>query len=334
MSDMTAGIDIAARSFVLAWQREGHPLGRREFKQTPEGHRAAIKQLKRLTPARIVLEATGVYYLDLAMALAEAKLPVAVINPKRFHHFARMCAVDTKTDNVDAALLALYAERMRPPLWQPPAPTYVELRAIGRQINRLTHQRTQAKNQLHALASTAATPKLLLADQRHAIAELERRIARLTEAAEAVIAREPALARHFTHFTAATGIGATSALALIAELAVVPTELKSAQVSRQGGLDVRLTQSGTSVDKPGRLSKSGNAYLRSALYMPALSAVRFDRYAHAFYQALIARGKKKIQALCAVMRKYLTGLWACLKTDTPFDSALLFSDKHLTGGLT
>jgi hypothetical protein len=84
-------------------------------------------------------------------------------------------------------------------------------------------------------------------------------------------------------------------------LAVLPHELKSAQVSRQAGLDVRLGQSGSSVNKPGRLSKAGNAYLRAALYRPAL---------------------------CAVMRKYLTGLWACFKLNLPFDSTLLFSSGH------
>ncbi|MGI9573258.1 transposase, partial [Alloalcanivorax xenomutans] len=86
---------------------------------------------------------------------------------------------------------------------------------------------------------------------------------------------------------------------------------------------------GTSVNRPGRISKAGNVYLRSALYMPALSAVRYDPNAKAFYEALVARGKKKIQALVAVMRKYLTGLWACLKTDTPFDSSRLFQPQGL-----
>ena len=66
-----------------------------------------------------------------------------------------------------------------------------------------------------------------------------------------------------------------------------------------------------------------------ALYMPAMSAVRHDVRAKAFYEALTGRGKKKIQAQCAVMRKYLVGIWACMQTQTTFDSTLLFSEKHL-----
>src|SRR5690606_14295334 len=131
--------------------------------------------------------------------------------------------------------------------------------------------------------------------------------------------------QHLANLQQAKGVGQASAIALLAELSVLPNELKAAQVSRYAGLDVRLCQSGTSVNKPGRLSKAGDAYLRSALYMPALSAVRHDPNAKAFYEALQARGKKKMQALCAVMRKYLTGIWACLKLGVPFDSSKLFS---------
>lgn len=324
-----AGIDIAARSFVLAWREAGRLAGTREFAQSPAGHAESVALLKRLAPARIVLEATGVYYLDLAWALAEAGLAVAVINPKRFHHFAQLRGVASKTDRLDAALLADYAECMNPPVGSAPGASHQALRAIGRQINRLTHARTQAKNRLHALVSTRTTPRLLIADERAGIEALDRRIARLSAAALELIEAEPALARMLAHVQAAKGIGRVSATALIAELCVLPAHLKADQVSRQAGLDVRLTQSGTSVDKPGRLSKAGNAYLRTALYMPALSAVRYDPYARAFYQALIQRGKKKMQALCAVMRKYLTGLWACIKAAQPFDSSRLFSSQHL-----
>jgi hypothetical protein len=149
-----------------------------------------------------------------------------------------------------------------------------------------------------------------------------------TQAARELINSRPDDRQHLDHLCQAKGIGVASAIALLAELAVLPHHLKSAQVSRYAGLDVRLCQSGSSVSRPGRLSKAGNAYLRSALYIPALSAVRFDPNAKAFYQALQKRGKKKIQALCAVMRKYLTGIWACIKLNVPFNSNSLFSPIH------
>ncbi|HEX5314934.1 MAG TPA: IS110 family transposase [Gammaproteobacteria bacterium] len=324
------GIDVGAKRCEWAWREAGCAREGGSFEQNPGGHAAVIARLKRLVPERVVLEATGVYYLDLALALHAAGLPVAVINPKSFHHFVQLKLKVSKTDRLDAGLLAEYAERMRPALWTPPEPTCLALRDIGRQIGRLTHMRTQAKNRLHALTAKCATPRLLINDERAGIRALDRR-ARLSQAGDELIAQAPALAKHFACLRTAKGIGRISAVALLGELCVLPEEMKTAQLARHAGLDVRLTQSGTSVNKPGRLSKSGNRYLRAALYMPALSAVRYDPHARAFYHALIARGKEKLQALCAVMRKYLTGLWACLKAGEPFDSSRLFSSIHIQG---
>ena len=319
---------IGANWVVVCVLRAGPTLTTQEFRQTPEGHQALCKKLGRRV-ACVVLEATGIYYLDLAVALCRAGLPVAVINPRSFHHFAQLKLNNSKTDPVDAALLAEYGECMKPALWQAPNETLMGLRDIGRQINRLTAARTQAKNRLHALCSKSSTLALLIEDETDGIERLNSRIERLTKAALELIDQQPHYKQHLANITSAKGIGQASAIAMLAELSVLPRELKSPQVSRYAGLDVRLCQSGTSVNKPGRLSKAGNAYLRSAFYMPAMSAVRHDPNAKAFYEALQKRGKKKIQALCAVMRKYLTGVWACLKLGVPFDSAELFSDKHL-----
>ena len=327
MSDYV-GIDIGAKSVVVSVRRAGRTLVSQEFRQTPEGHQALIDKLGSQV-ACVVLEATGVYYLDLAMTLHRAGLPVAVINPRSFHHFANLKLNSSKTDAVDAALLAEYGECMKPALWQAPDEALMGLRDIGRQINRLTAARTQAKNRLHALRSKSNTLALLIEDEADGIERLDLRIERLSKAALDLINQQPHIKQKLANITCAKGIGQTSAIAMLAELCVLPRELKSPQVSRYAGLDVRLCQSGSSVSKPGRLSKAGNAYLRSAFFMPALSAVRHDPNAKAFYEALQQRGKKKIQALCAVMRKYLTGVWACLKLDVPFDSSKLFNTEHL-----
>lgn len=326
---VVAGIDIAAKSFDLVIRRDGRNSKVEQFKQTSEGYASAVKKLRKLKPSLIVMEATGIYYLDLAIALAEAGLPVAVINPKSFKHFAALKLKGCKTDPVDAALLAEYGERMQPRTWTPPDAARLGLRDIGRQINRLTATRIQAKNRLHALQSKRDTLRMLIEDEQEGIAMLDRRLERLTQAALDLISKSSTLTRHLGHLVAAKGIGESTAIAVLGELCVLPSSMKASQVSRHAGLDVRITQSGTSVRSPGRLSKAGNVYLRAALYMPAMSAVTHDPRAKAFAAVLVGRGKKKIQAQCAVMRKYLTGIWACIQTDTPFDSAKLFSDGHL-----
>ncbi len=325
---VTVGIDVGAKSVDVVSFKAGKASKSVSIKQTTDGHKSLISKLKKLKPSCIVMEATGIYYLDLAIALHDAGLPVAVINPKSSKHFAQVKLQNSKTDAIDAALLAEYAMRMEPRLWTPPDQYRQALRSLGRQVNRLIHSRTQAKNRLHAMKSTKSTPALLIEDEEEAVATLDRRIDRLRAAAHTMLEEAPELKRLHSHFVAAKGIGDASALALLAELCVLPDTLKSAQVSRHAGLDIRLHQSGSSVNQKARISKAGNVYIRSALYMPAMSAITSDPNVTAFRDALVARGKTKLQAQVAVMRKYLTGLWACVKADTPFDSSLLFSPIH------
>lgn len=326
------GLDVGSRSTAMGWRDNGRSAGSWEILQTPKGRKAAVKKLLSLKPVSVVMEATGIYYLDLAIELSAAGLPVSVINPKSSRNFARLMLQHSKTDAIDAQLLAEYGERMSPRLWIPPSPTQLEFRAIGRHINRLVGHRTRAKNELHALLATQTSLALLIEDEEEAIATLDKRIERLRQAGRELIAGCATLSAQFKHMVAAPGMGDISTFAALAELTTLPVTLKSSQVSRHAGLDVRLTQSGTSVNKPGRLSKCGNAYLRSAMFMPAMSAARCDPHVKAFYDALVSRGKRKMQAICAVMRKYLTGLWACMHAGEDFDTAKLFSEEHLLKG--
>ena len=104
------GIDIAAKTFDVVARIDGKANKVEQFSQTPDGHAAAVRKLQKLAPELVVMEATGIYYLDLAVALAKANLPVSVINPKSFHHFAALKLNGNKTDAVDAALLAEFAQ--------------------------------------------------------------------------------------------------------------------------------------------------------------------------------------------------------------------------------
>ncbi|WP_175650103.1 IS110 family transposase [Pseudomonas sp. Marseille-P9899] len=325
----SAGIDVAARTAVLTILHEDRVETTKIIEQTAKGHQQAVALLSKCKPDRVVLEATGIYYLDLALALAEAGLPVSVINPKSSHHFAKGMLEHNKTDQVDARLLAQYGERMRPRLWTPPTATQLSLRTLGRHANRLVAARTRAKNQLHAYTASKEQVDLIVEDLKDEITAFDRRIERIRKAAIEQIESDQRLQHVAKAILAAPGIAEVSLISILAELTTLPDTLKSSQVSRHAGLDVRLTQSGTSVNKPGRLGKAGNTYLRSALFMPAMSAVRFDPYAKGFYDVLLGRGKKKMQAIAAVMRKYLTGIWACMRSGEPFDTAKLFSEKHL-----
>lgn len=322
------GIDISAKSFDLVVRDQNKSNKSKCFEQSLDGHQKCFNMLKKLKPTLIVMEATGVYYLDLAVHLYNAGLPVAVINPASFKRFAELMLKQSKTDSIDAALLAEFAQRMEPRLWVAPSEQCLALKDLGRQIQRLTADKAKAKNRLHAFQSKKATLAILVKDMIKSIESYEKRITLLTDAALEIIHQDEVLSRQFNSMMSAKGIGQTSAIAILAEFSILPKEMKAKQVSRYAGLDVKLSQSGTSVNGASRISKAGNAYLRAALFMPAMSAVRHDENAEAFKSALVSRGKKKIQAIIAVMRKYLTGLWSVYLSGETFHSSKLFSPVH------
>jgi transposase len=119
------------------------------------------------------------------------------------------------------------------------------------------------------------------------------------------------------------GIGETSALQILGELAVLPDTLDARQWVAFSGLDPRRFKSGTSVDKKPRISRGGSRHLRRALYMPALVAIRFEPYLQGFYQRLLGRGKAPLQALVAVMRKLLHAFFAMFQLHQPYDGSKL-----------
>lgn len=300
-----------------------------ELDNTPEAiARFLARQQARCGQLRVVMEATGIYYLDMAVQLAEAGVEVMVLNPKAAHHFARAMSQRSKTDALDARMLLAYLQRMDFVPWQPPPRAVLELRQLGRHLGRLAEQKVRLKNQLHALRSTRTSPAVVIEDMQDDLASLERRIERLSAEALARVRADAALSQRFDALDSITGIGPTSALALLAELLVLPRSMNSRACVCHAGLDVRIHRSGSSVELAPRLSKHGNKYLRRALYMPAMVAIVHDPHAKAFRDRLLARGKKKMQALAAVMRKLLTAVWALIRNPQAYDGAKLFASAQ------
>ncbi len=274
---------------------------------------------------RVLVEATGIYYLDVALIAAELGCEVMVVNPKAAHNFAKALQRRSKTDRLDAAMLLEFLKRMPFVPWTPPRTALLELRYYGRYLTQLTEDGTAARNRLHALTSAQVSPRPLRADLRRAIASLDRRIERIRTEALALIKADSELQAAFNALTSFIGIADTSAVSLLSELMVLPRHLSSRACVCHAGLDVRLHQSGTSVNKAPRISKHGNKYLRRALFMPALSAIQHDPHARAFRQRLLDRGKKKMQANVAVMRKMLTAAWALVRNPAQYDASKLYS---------
>lgn len=316
-----AGVDVSARMLTAHRLREGKEEAR-EFTNDAVGHRDLLKWVGKR--ARVCMEATGVYHLQLALTLQAAGAELMVVNPRVAKDFARALSNRSKTDQVDARTLLEYVQRMKFTAWQAPKAAVLEVRELGRRLSELVHAAVDEKNRLHA-KNVAALSATVVNDVQAHVAQIERRITQIEKAAVTVIDHDDDLREQFQILKAITGIGPRSAILLLSELAVLDPTMTVKQLVAHAGLDPRVYESGTSVEKPARISKVGNARLRAILYMNALSAVRHDRGTRLFFAQLVARGKKRMQALVAVMRKLLHGIWIVLQRRVSFDSSVLFA---------
>ena len=321
-----AGIEVSQDELLVALRRDEQPLPLQSFPNSPEGHRAVARYLTRPgRRVRVCLESTGVYGLDVALLLQkQAGIEVMEANPRAVRHFAHALMERGKTDPLDARVLLEFAARMPFQPWQPPSATALHLCGLARRIEAVTDLCAAEKNRLHAASAAAALPAAVRQDIRRSIAFHERALERLARQAQQLIATDPLWQESFEQLDSIPGIGPASAIALLAELSLLAPDLDVRQWVAAAGLDPREYSSGTSVHKKTRISKAGNRHLRRALYMPALVAVQHDPPLGAFYQRLLARGKLKMQALVAVMRKLLHAIFGMFKHHQPYDGSKLF----------
>ena len=319
------GIDVSAQELVVKVRRPEGEEAVRRFANTPSGHKALLGYLlgRRGEAIRVCLEASGNYSLDVALALAaRAAIELEVVNPKAARHFAQALEQRSKNDPVDSAVLLEYAARMPFTRWQAPREQDLQLRAITRQLSVLIQDRAAWRCRLHAAQVSHSTPACVVRELRQTIAQLQRGLTRLSKAARSLVNRDPVLQRRLQLLDSPKGIGEATALAVLGELVVIG-ERSARELTKHAGLDVVEFSSGTSVHKKPHISHAGNAYLRKALYMSALTAAHQEPYLSAFYQRLLAAGKEKMQALVAVMRKLLHAIVGMFRHDQPYDGARL-----------
>jgi transposase len=271
------------------------------------------------------MESTGLYGLDLALALHQAGVAVMVANPRAVRHFAQARLQGSKNDRLDSVVLREFAARMEFQAWRPPTAAALKRVAVARRLEALTKMMAAEKNRLHAASLSAALPAIIRRDIERSIATQKRAIDRLTLTAQEFILDDPELARRYELLLSIPGFGVTSAVHTLAELSLLPAGMGVRQWVAYAGLDPREYTSGTSVRKKPRISKAGNKHLRRALYMPALVAVRHDPHLRAYYEHLLARGKSKMQALVATMRKLLHAIFGMFKHDQLFDGAKVYA---------
>jgi transposase len=325
---MLCGIDVGSRQLVVAIDPGTGAIWGGTFSNDAAGHRNLIRRLTRTgTAARVCVEATGIYHLDLCLALAQAKrIEVMVANPRATKDFARAQLQRSKTDRTDAHSLLEFVRRMDFEAWEPPRASILALRAFSRRIQALLVTRAQEKNRLHADESVEATPRAIRESIDRHIDAINGEIESLTQSALAEVRVDEDLARRFAHLISVKGIAEASAITLLAELSVLPVDMSARQWVAHAGLDPKHNESGTSVQGAVRISKIGNRHLRAALFLPAMVASRHEPRVRAFYEKLLARGKKPMQALVAVMRKLLHAVHGMFQYDSDFDGTRFLAE--------
>ena len=326
---LLCGVDVGSRELAVAIDPGSGRVWEGVFPNNPAGHRKLIRRLTRNKPtARVCVEATGIYHLDLCLALEQTKgIEVMVANPRVTKDFARAQLRRSKTDRTDALSLLEFVRRMDFELWVPPSSSILALRALSRRIQALLVTRAQEKNRLHADQAVEATPLAIRESIERHIAAINAEIEALTESALVGVHADSELDRRFSLLVSVKGIAEASAITLLAELSVLPSDMTARQWVAHSGLDPKHSESGTSVKGRVRISKVGNRHLRAALFLPAMVASQHEPRVHAYYEKLLAKGKKPMQALVAVMRKLLHAIRGMFLHNTDFDGTKFFSER-------
>lgn len=322
-----AGIDIAKETFDIALLG-GAQTYRGHFSNDEDGFGKVRRWLQKrdASTAHVCLEATSSYWMELALFLHEHGYSVSVVNPKRIKRHSEAIMQRNKTDREDALTIADYCAKQRPTAWEPPSPAYMALRALVRHLQALKEDRQRARNRRQTGISNQDVDAAIAAQ----IAFLDAQIEALEQRIQEHIDDHPDLKRDQALLKTIPGIGDTTAAVFLAEVPDVSLFPQAPQLAAFAGLTPGHRQSGASVYGAGRLVKWGNSHLRRALFMPALSAHRWNPIIEDLRQRLKERGKNGMTIIVAVMRKLLHLCYGVLKTGKPFDPNHSVNVQHST----
>jgi transposase len=328
MTQTTFGIDVAKATLDVALVQPGSTQ-QAQFDNDAAGHQRLLRWLQKRSKQQrphVCMEATGQYGDDIATLLYQEGYPVSVVNPARIKAYAHSKLRRNKTDKADALLIADFCLKQEPPLWSPPPASFRDLQALVRRLEDLQDNIQQEKNRLQSGVSTP----IVVTDLREHIAYLEMQIAKVKEAIRNHIGQHPELQTQLDLLKSIPGIGELTAAKLLGEIRHITDFDSARQLAAYAGLTPYNQSSGTSVHRKARLSKTGNAHLRHILYMPAITAKRWNPIVRAFCERLEQNGLRPMQIVAAAMHKLLHLAYGVLKTGRPFDPDYLVKQLSLT----
>lgn len=332
MIKQVLGIDVAQKELVVCLGRmlEGLVIelyARKTFANTVKGFEAMQQWVNKLTeaglPVSYVMEATGVYHEPAAYFLKDRGLDVSIVMPNKISNYIRTLDIKTVTDKTCADAITRFGLERNLELWQKPLPVYKKIRQLTRERDQLVQERTMLKNQLHAEQAEAEPSKTSIKRLNQRIALLDKQEDEITKEVTALVKSDERIAALVKLFCSSPGVSTLTAAIVLGETNGFDLVRNKRQLASYAGLDVKEKESGTSVKEKPRISKKGNRFLRKAMHMPALSAIRCDENFKAFYERLVAKHGIKMKAVVAVQRKLLELMYTLYKTGKKYEKDYL-----------
>jgi len=325
-------IDVAQKELVVAlgrmyndWTPEIY--AHKTFANTPKGFEALLLWVNKLaTPdlaIRYVMEATGVYHESLAYFLDEKGDEVSIVLPNKISNYFKTLQVRTITDKTSSEAIALFGLERKLEIWKRPAKLFKTLRQLTRERDQIIQERTMIKNHLHAEEAEAEPNKSSIKRINKRIDLLNKQLQEITKEISQCLTQDEKVKASVSLISSITGIGRLTAVTVLAETNGFELVRNKRQLSCYAGFDVKEKQSGTSVHSKARISKKGNKYLRKALHMPALTAIRHDDRFKAIFVRLVARHGIKMKAAVAIQRKLLEMVYTIYKSGKKYDKDYL-----------
>lgn len=320
------GIDIALEKFDVCFQEENESgkrtiKGSKSFTNDLKGFKAYwdwFHKRKKDCSLTHIMESTGVYHENLCYFLYDNQEQVSVQLAQKVKYFGKSLHQKTKTDKADAKVIALYGLSVSLDLWKPISADFKDIRDLCRIINHIKKSRTADKSRLKALESKYKTPKNIINVLKSMIKAQNKSIEKCEQKIKKMVKADEEFNQKIERICKMKGVGFLTVVKLLAETDGFRKCSSIRKLVSYSGLDVVENQSGNKIGRS-RISKKGNAHIREALYMPALSASQHNKQMKTFYDRLTKRQTSNKQGIVSVMRKMLIVIYSLWKTGAEYN---------------
>jgi transposase len=328
------GIDVSKLKLDIALLTNGK-VKSKVIDNSPAGYLSLLEGLAKskadMATIHICMEATGVYYEALALALHEAGLKVSVVNPSCIKGFGRSENIRNKNDAIDAGLIARYCTAMKPAPWLPLPLEQRQLRAWSLRVQSLKDIRQQEENRREALVVSGMAD--VAAHVAAHVKWINEEIAKLEKEIDDHIDRHPGLKHDADLIKSIPGIGPTTVARILGHLGDIRRFRNAKALAAFLGVTPKHNTSGTSVKGRSVICRTGSTSLRAALFMPSMVGRRYNPILNQFAERLLATGMPKKAVICAVMHKLTHLIYGVIRTGKPFDANYLSKNLAIQDGI-